>query len=177
MIIISLGSNVTGGHKFSSQTILSAYDLLQSFNIRVLNKSRFYLTEPYGVTDQPAFTNSTVSVQTSYSPYNLLTVIKKIETIAGRKPAKRWAARIIDLDIVDYNGLWLNYVKVHCGDFTHYKYKLRLPHPGIAQRPFVLRPIMDIAPFWHHPVTGLTAAQMLKRLPKNTPGKILKVLE
>lgn len=176
MIIISLGSNVTGSYKISSQTILSAYELLQSFNIRILNKSRFYLTEPFGVTNQPAFTNSAIVAETSYSPYNLLTVIKKIETIAGRKPAKRWAARIIDLDIVDYNGLSLNYVKVHCGDFTHCKNKLRLPHPGIAQRPFVLQPIIDIAPFWHHPVTGLTAVQMLKRLPINASGKILKVL-
>lgn len=177
MIIISLGSNVSGSFKFSSQNIPSACDLLQSFNIRILDRSRNYLTEPYGVCNQPAFTNSAVLVQTSLSPYNLLTVIKKIETIAGRRPAKRWAARIVDLDIVDYNGLSLNYVKVPCGDFTHHNNRLVLPHPGIAQRPFVLQPIMDIAPFWHHPITGLTAAQMLNRLPRNAPGKILEVLE
>ncbi len=176
MVIISLGSNVTGGSEFSSQAILLAYHLLRSFNIRILDRSRFYLTEPYGVTDQPAFTNSAISVQTSISPYNLLTVIKKIEAIAGRKPAKRWTARIIDLDIIDYKGLSLNYVKGGRGDFTHYTSRLVLPHRGIAQRPFVLQPIIDIAPYWHHPVTGLTAAQMLKRLPLNAPGKIIKAI-
>lgn len=177
MVIISLGSNVTGSFQISSQAIQSACSQLKSFNIRVLDRSRFYLTEPYGVTNQPAFTNAAITVQTTLSPYNLLTVIKKIEANAGRKPGKRWTARTIDLDIIDYNGLLLNYVKVRCGDFTHHAGNLVLPHPGIAKRPFVLQPVLDIAPFWHHPVTGLTAAQMLKRLPINAPGRILGVVE
>jgi 2-amino-4-hydroxy-6-hydroxymethyldihydropteridine diphosphokinase len=177
MVIISLGSNVTGDSEFSSQAIHSACNQLKSFSIRILDSSRFYLTEPYGVTDQPAFTNSAILIQTSLSPHNLLTLIKRIEAIAGRRPAKRWTARIIDLDIIDYKGLALNYVKDCHTDFTNYASRLILPHPGIADRPFVLQPIMDIAPFWHHPVNGLTAAQMLKRLPRNAPGRILRALD
>jgi 2-amino-4-hydroxy-6-hydroxymethyldihydropteridine diphosphokinase len=176
MVIISLGSNVTGDGKISSQAIRSACNQLKSFSIRILDSSRFYLTEPYGVTDQPAFTNSAILVQTSLSPHNLLTVIKRIEAIAGRRKTKRWGARVIDLDIIDYNGLSLNYVKDWRSNFTNYERRLILPHPGIANRPFVLQPIMDIAPFWHHPVNRLTAAQMLKRLPRNAPGRVIGIV-
>lgn len=177
MVIISLGSNVTGEGKLSSQAIHSACDQLKSFSIKILDTSRFYLTEPYGVTDQPAFTNSAILIRTSLSPLNLLTVIKRIEAIAGRRKTKRWSARVIDLDIIDYNGVSLNYVKDLRAYYPNNAPRLILPHPGIADRPFVLRPIMDIAPFWHHPVNRLTAAQMLKRLPMNAPGKILHVLD
>lgn len=177
MVIISLGSNVTGDGKLSSQAIHAACNQLKSFGIKILSTSRFYLTEPYGVTAQPAFTNSAILIQTSLSPNNLLTVIKRIEAIAGRRRAKRWSARIIDLDIIDYNGVSLNYVKNLRPNAAVRPPKLILPHPGVAHRPFVLRPIMDIAPFWHHPVNGMTAAQMLKRLPMNAQGKVLKVLD
>ena len=177
MIIISLGSNVTGWIKNRSSEILAAYEQLKFFNIKVLKQSSLYLTEPFGFTDQPEFTNSAILIQTSLSPFNLLTVIKKIEAIAGRRPAKKWGPRILDLDIIDYNGFSLNSCKSGCADFTHARKKLELPHPGIAFRPFVLRPLMDIAPYWHHPISGLTAAQMLKRLPHGSPGKILKTVD
>lgn len=174
MVIISLGSNETGGFQICSQAIHSACNQLKSFNIRILERSHLYLTEPYGVTNQAAFTNAAITAQTNLSPYNLLAVIKKIEANAGRKPGKKWGPRVIDLDIIDYKGILLNSAEVGCGDFTHYSPKLTLPHPGIAKRPFVLQPIVDIAPFWHHPETGLTASQMLKRLPMNSPGSVIK---
>ena len=178
MIIISFGSNETVDCNSALQGILKAYALLESCNVRILKRSRFYLTEPYGVTSQPEFTNSAISIQTSLSPHSLLRVVKKIEAIAGRRPGKkRWAVRVIDLDIIDYNGLSLTCPKSGCVDFTHVPGNLILPHPGIPYRPFVLQPIVDIAPFWHHHISGLTASQMLKRLPRNAPGKILKMIE
>ncbi len=174
MIIISLGCNVNGWIKFNYPTFIAAHDLLNAFNIRVLNSSRIYLTEPYGVTGQPCFINSAVLVQSSLPPFSLLAVLKQIEAIAGRRPGKKWGPRPLDLDIIDYKGLTLSAAKALTGDFMHNKRDLILPHPGIAFRPFVLQPIHDIAPFWHHPLTGLTAAQMLRRLPANSPGKIIK---
>jgi 2-amino-4-hydroxy-6-hydroxymethyldihydropteridine diphosphokinase len=177
MIIISLGSNVTGWIKNDSSPVLTAYELLKQFNIKVLRQSFLYLTEPFGPIDQAEFTNSAISIQTSLSPLNLLTVLKRIEAIAGRRPSKKWGPRVLDLDVIDYNGFFLNRSQSRCVDFMHGRKNLVLPHPGIPFRPFVLRPIMDIAPFWHHPATGLTAAQMLRQLPINSPGKILKIID
>lgn len=177
MIIISLGCNVTGWIKINSSTGSNVGDALAAYDIKVVKESRLYLTEPFGYTNQPPFMNSAISVQTSLSPHNLLSVIKRIEANAGRRSSKRWRPRVLDLDIVDYNGLSLSSCKFGRVDFTHGRNDLTLPHPGIAERPFVLQPIMDIAPFWHHPVSGMTAAQMLKKLPRNSPGKILRVLD
>jgi 2-amino-4-hydroxy-6-hydroxymethyldihydropteridine diphosphokinase len=58
--------------------------------------------------------------------------------------------------------------------FKYRQLALILPHPGIASRPFVLQPLHEIAPDWHHPVSGLTAAQMLQRV---NPGRMGRVLE
>jgi 7,8-dihydro-6-hydroxymethylpterin-pyrophosphokinase len=102
-------------------------------------------------------------------------VLKKIEAKAGRKPTRRWGPRALDLDIVDYKTRIIR--PPQDGVFSpKNKSDLILPHPEAHRRPFVLRPIGEIAPFWHHPVFGQTAAYFLNRLKRTKEGAIVKVV-
>jgi 7,8-dihydro-6-hydroxymethylpterin-pyrophosphokinase len=107
-------------------------------------------------------------------------ILKRIEAQAGRQRLKaeyrltgQWKPRPLDLDIVSYKD-------------TIYNWKMRkpiegervvLPHPRAHERAFVLRPLCDVAPFWHHPVFGLTASEFLKRPRVHETGAILRVGE
>ena len=187
MVIIGLGSNVTSRWGISQSTLLQALRELQNEGVRVLRCSRLYRTMPYGLTNQPNFTNAVALTRTSHPPSALLMILKRIEARAGRRSSSsvRWGPRALDLDILDYNQRILN-----CSDYDTQAFNcsrvcgkhvrqgsLILPHPGVAFRPFVLAPLHEVAPHWHHPVTGLTAMQMLKKLRFAPGGGILSVEE
>ncbi|NJM34197.1 MAG: 2-amino-4-hydroxy-6-hydroxymethyldihydropteridine diphosphokinase [Rhodomicrobium sp.] len=181
MIIIGFGSNVTSRFGESDATIFEAMRQMQQCNIRILRHSRLYRTTPYGLTSQPDFINAAALVRTFLSPCALLSVLKGLERRAGRSRTARWGPRGLDLDIIDYNRRILNWNKrttsVSEFNYSTYHRKLILPHPGIAFRPFVLRPILDIAPLWHHPVTGQNAQLMYKRLTSAKLGRVLGVVD
>jgi 2-amino-4-hydroxy-6-hydroxymethyldihydropteridine diphosphokinase len=187
MIIISLGSNVTSRWGTSQSSLLQALRELEREGLRVLRSSRLYRTRPYGLTNQPDFINAVALIHTSRPPHALLTILKSIEARAGRRSSSsvRWGPRALDLDIVDYNRRILNCSKCNMQVFnctrvcTHCvsHRSLILPHRGVAFRPFVLVPLQEIAPHWHHPVTGLTPAQMLKKLRSDDDGGIVSIEE
>lgn len=173
MVIISLGSNVTSRWGNSDTTILQALTELEKLSVRIVRHSRIYRTRPYGLANQPDFTNAVALVHTSRPPTALLALLKRIEARAGRRSSRRWGPRPLDLDIVDYNSRILNWSKGNKQVFKRGIQTLILPHPGVAMRPFVLRPLLDVAPFWHHPVSGLSAGQLLKRLQFSDEGQIV----
>ncbi len=177
MIIISLGSNVTSRWGNSDATILTAFSELENSGVEVLRHSRLYKTQPYGLVDQPDFTNAAVLVRTSRPPAALLKLLKSIEARAGRREAARWGPRPLDLDIIDYNKRILNWAQQDRQTFKYNQLSLTLPHPGIESRAFVLKPILDIAPLWHHPVTGASAAQLLRRLSRAKMGQIIEFVD
>jgi 2-amino-4-hydroxy-6-hydroxymethyldihydropteridine diphosphokinase len=116
----------------------------------VVAVSRLYETAPAYVVDQPAFLNIALAGRTVLSPDDLLAYLKAIETSLGRKKTMRFGPRQIDLDIVFYD------------DYIIDEPHLQIPHPRIAERGFVLRPLVDIAPDFVHPIlkqplTGLAA--------------------
>ena len=109
----------------------------------VLGKvSRLYLTEPWGYTEQDDFVNAVAQVDTHLGPEELLAEVKSIEDGLGRRKGKRWGPREIDIDILLY------------GEEVVESDGLRIPHPGICQRGFVLAPLAEIAPDLIHPETG-----------------------
>jgi 2-amino-4-hydroxy-6-hydroxymethyldihydropteridine diphosphokinase len=185
MVIISLGSNVTSRWGTTQSSLLQALTELERDGVRVLRVSRLYRTRPYGLTNQPDFTNAVALIHTSRSPHGLLKILKSIEQRAGRGSSSsvRWGPRPLDLDIVDYNRRILNCVKCNMQVFNCSRVyanrrpqgSLILPHPGVAFRAFVLVPLHEVAPHWHHPVTGLTASEMLKKLPLRDEGGIVSV--
>ena len=98
-----------------------------------------------------------VAIRWTGSPGSLLEAVKEVERRGGRVPTFRNGPRAIDVDILDLRGL------VETGRDPI------LPHPRMAGRRFVLAPLEEIAPAWKHPVTGLTAREMLAALPAR-PG-------
>jgi len=102
--------------------------------IRVSAVSPLYESAPWGVTDQPAFLNAALLAETDLSSHALLDALKAIEAQVGRRPGKRWAPRVVDLDILLYDDRRIEDVR------------LTVPHLRIAERNFVLRPLVDLDP-------------------------------
>lgn len=157
MILIALGSNLTGPWGEPKCAVTRAIAELAHHNIRVEYVSSLLVTAPYGVTNQPDFVNAVISVRTAMSPQTLMRVLHEIERQAGRKRTKRWGPRTLDLDLVDYHGRILK-------PKTRSIKPLVLPHPGTELRSFVLGPLLEVAPTWKHPVTHRPAQVSLRRL-------------
>jgi 2-amino-4-hydroxy-6-hydroxymethyldihydropteridine diphosphokinase len=176
MIVIALGSNLAGLWGTPKQALHRALDELTKSGIQINETSRIYYSVPYGNAPQPIYLNASATVSTPMPVHTLLGVFKEIEAQAGRVKAQgaqpshyRWAPRPLDLDIVDYKGAICNW-KMRRPILGK---RVVLPHPEAHKRAFVLRPICDIAPFWHHPVFGATALAMLKYTTVQRGGQIL----
>ena len=129
--IVALGSNL--GDKAANIDRAIAL-LTETGDVRLLSRSRYYATEPWGKTDQDWFVNAAIGVATELGPRELLVRCKEIERRMGRVETERWGPRVIDLDLLAYR------------DVTLSDPDLILPHPHIGARAFVLAPLMDIAP-------------------------------
>lgn len=109
-------------------------------------------TEAYGYTDQDNFLNMVLEIETGLSPHRLLAELLTIEAELGRVRTIHWGPRTIDLDIIYY------------GDQIIDDDDLRVPHPDLHNREFVLRPIAEIEPEWYDPKRQKTVGQMLDEL-------------
>ncbi len=135
----------------------------KSTSIKVIARSSLYHTEPVGKTDQPWFVNAALEVQTSLTPEELLQILLNIEQEFGRIREEKWAARIVDLDILDYDGKILN------------SKLLTLPHPEMINRRFVLEPLSEISGSTIHPVKKKSIQTLLDELPPTPVVKKLSV--
>ena len=129
--IIALGSNL--GDK-AGNIDLAIELLTTSGDISLVGRSRNFATDPWGKLDQDWFVNACVAVTTKLPPRELLARCKDIERRIGRVATEKWGPRVIDLDLLIYR------------DTVVHERDLVLPHPHIAERAFVLAPLMDIAP-------------------------------
>jgi 2-amino-4-hydroxy-6-hydroxymethyldihydropteridine diphosphokinase len=176
MIIIALGSNLSSRFGPPKSALQKAIQALRTAGIRTIRTSNLYETEAHAYIAQPNFVNAAVIVDTSLSAHTLLQVLKRIEAEAGRGKEKGgkmpyflWKPRPLDLDIVSYKGLICNWD----GCRPCKNKRVILPHPRAHERAFVLCPLADVAPEWHHPVFGLTAQQLLKRPAVRAAGRII----
>ena len=156
---IALGSNL--GDRLSA--LRKAVSLLQCAGIIVKASSDVFETLPWGETDQPLFLNACLLAETSMPPEDLLHLLKKLETDLGREGGKRWGPRVIDLDIVFYDSTIL-----HTKDLV-------LPHRDMASRGFVLLPLLQLAPEWVHPESGLSVQEMADDLPPGERKPLLRI--
>lgn len=140
---IALGSNLGDARA----QVLDAFEALARLpGTRLLARSPLYLTQPWGVLDQPPFVNAVAQVDTTLPPHALLDELLVIERAAGRvRDGERWGPRTLDLDVLHMDALVL------------WDERLSLPHPRISERAFVLLPLHDLAPTLDLPGHGRVA--------------------
>jgi len=145
-VYVGIGSNV-GDRK---DNFLEALNRLTKLpDTKVIKESSLYESEPLGDAKE-WYVNGAIQIETRFKPDALLLKFKNIERAMGRKKVKkRWGSRIIDLDILLYDGLILK------------KKNLQIPHPEIQNRKFVLVPLSEIAPQVIHPELGVSISELL----------------
>jgi 2-amino-4-hydroxy-6-hydroxymethyldihydropteridine diphosphokinase len=136
---VALGANL-GPREI---TLLRAVDLLaETEGVEVRAVSQLRETEPVGVVEQPLFLNGAVALDTSLSPRELLERLLEIERGLGRVRDVRWGPRVVDLDLLVY------------GDLQVDEPGLRVPHPRLHERRFVLEPLAELDPDLEIPGCG-----------------------
>jgi len=124
--------------------------------------SAVYETEPWGDTDQPRFLNLCCRLKTQLTPGSLLAATQSIERHLGRQPERRWGPRLIDIDLLMYDDLQVNTLE------------LTLPHPRIAERSFVLVPLVELVPMLRIPGQHGSVTDLLAKL--NETGQPPRVI-
>ncbi len=148
-VFVGLGANL-GDPATQLRTAVEALEALPRTQVTAV--SSFYRSAAIGPAGQPDYCNAVARLDTALQPEALLDALLAIEDMAGRLRGERWAARVLDLDLLVYAG-------VVC-----HSPRLTLPHPALAQRAFVLVPLAEIAPDLCIP--GLaTVGELLARLP------------
>lgn len=145
---LSLGSNL-GDRAANLRAAIAQIDVAG----RMLAVSGFYETQPVDVPNQPWFLNCVVAIETDKTPRDLLQLALKIEASMGRLRMREKGARNIDIDVVLFGNRTIN------------EPGLKIPHPAMQQRRFVLEPLVEIAPEARHPELRKTARELLAELP------------
>lgn len=143
-VYLALGSNL--GNRLSN--LKNAISNLTP-QMDVKKKSPVYETPPWGVANQPPFLNQCVMALTYLQPEDLLSHLKRLETVLGREPSFENGPRLIDIDILFYD------------DEIMDAPPLIIPHPRLHSRGFVLVPLNDIVPDLVHPVLGKPVSELL----------------
>jgi 2-amino-4-hydroxy-6-hydroxymethyldihydropteridine diphosphokinase len=135
------------------QFLQEALDSLEATCGYITKKSSVYETAAWGNTDQSAFLNQALLIQTPFNAVELMTEILLVEEKMGRIRTEKYAPRIIDIDVLLFNKDIIESPLI------------QVPHPQLAYRRFALLPLQEIAPRYHHPILHKTVTQLLKECP------------
>jgi len=146
-VFIGLGANL-GNKEINLKTAVNFLKKVKGF--RVIKIAPLYSSAPWGYREQEWFLNTVLEAETALPPRELLSILLHIEKKMGRVRGKQWGPRIIDLDLLIYDNLIIN------------EPDLVIPHPYLAERPFVLAPLADLNPDLLIPGYGRVAELMNK---------------
>ena len=164
-ILIGLGANLPGpDHRTPKETLEAALAAFPEYGLRVVRRSPWYESSPVPPSDQPWFVNGVVVIETELSPQETLAQLLAVEHAFGRQRGERWAARTLDLDLLAYGS------RVIDEPATLEHPAAEVPHPRLQDRRFVLLPLKDVAPDWHHPRTGEGIDALIEAL--SGPGEV-----
>lgn len=141
---LGLGTNLGDREKNLKQCHLE----LQKLGIEILAASSIYETQPVGLKKQPWFLNQVLAIDADIQPERLLGVLKSLEKKMGRVPGPKYGPRVIDIDIL------------MAEDLIIHTAKLKIPHPELEKRNFVLIPLTEIAATLIHPLQKITIAEL-----------------
>ncbi len=155
---VSFGSN-SGNTFHNCKQAIHLIDMHPACTVRSV--SSFYRTEPLSDFTQPWFLNGVLEVQTRIAPFAFLDICRDIENRLGRRRTIRWGPRTMDLDIL----IWRNSII--------FSRKLKIPHPQMHLRRFVLTPLAELCPELQHPVIGKTIRELLLNL--DDPLRVIRL--
>lgn len=148
-VYLGLGSNMGDKQAYLDQAVQTIRD---DGDFKDISVSSYIQTKPYGYQEQEDFLNGCLECKTVLSPEQLLVRIHAIEQAAGRTREIHWGPRTLDIDILFYDREVIE-TKNLC-----------IPHPEIPMRGFVLEPLSELAPYYHHPIFGMTVLEMRRVL-------------
>lgn len=163
MILVGIGANLPAEHYESPlATCLAAINEFPKHGIAVRAASPWYRSAPVPMSEQPWYVNAVLEVETTRSPEDLMGKLHDVEAVFGRVRGERNAARVLDLDLLDFEG------RTSAVDTWPV-----LPHPRVTERAFVLYPLRDIAPNWRLSDGSRTIDELIAALP---PGQSLQAI-
>jgi 2-amino-4-hydroxy-6-hydroxymethyldihydropteridine diphosphokinase len=153
-LFIGLGANLTPhGYTSPREGCVAAVSALADEGVHLSALSNWYESEPVPISDQPWYLNAVAEATTGLDAASTLAALHKIERRFGRVRTKRNAARVLDLDLLDFAGT--------ASDASD----LALPHPRLHERAFVLLPLGELCPDWVHPVSGIAIQDLIAMIP------------
>ena len=154
LLLIGLGANLTpDGFATPQAGCEAALVMLGNLGVNIVRMSRWYKSAPVPPSDQPWYWNAVAEAVTSFDAVETLAVLHRVEACFGRVRSLRNAARVLDLDLLDF------------GRQIHDEVTLKLPHPRMHERAFVLLPLRDLVADWEHPQTGKSLDALIDHLP------------
>jgi 2-amino-4-hydroxy-6-hydroxymethyldihydropteridine diphosphokinase len=140
--------------------------------LRIVRYSQIYTTAPVGPGRQAPYLNAVLLLKAQIAPAALLRLLKRIERRAGRRFGPHWGPRCLDIDVLDYGGRRLGWPPRR-----RQRGQLILPHPEIHKRAFVLVPLLEIVPHWHHPALGVSGRSLLAGIDRREQRGVRRSLD
>ena len=163
-IYVGLGANIPSPAGLPRETLEAAIERLRSSDVAILQQSPWYRSPAFPDPSEPEFVNGVIEIGTKLQSWEFLERLHKVERDFGRIRERKWEPRTLDLDLLDFEG---ELRSVADGD------ELNLPHPRMSDRDWVLLPLRDVAPDWHHPRSGKPIGELIQALPGPLTAQLL----
>ena len=181
---VAYGANIPGPFGCPRDTLESVFNELPKYGLEIKNKSRLYASLAFPDPTKPNYINGCLELEANCGASDVLDRLKSIEIKMGRrKKGARWDSRICDLDLLAFS----NEIYPSITVFYHWyemplktqmikkPTELLLPHPRLQDRAFVLKPLMEFASNWIHPILKLSVNDMFEALPKEDLDSVVVI--